>query len=52
MPTLFHFDDYDHCMLEGDNALYCAITYQLHPKNSENISETWNLIQVDFSVYQ
>ncbi|CAH1371462.1 unnamed protein product [Tenebrio molitor] len=45
MPTLFHFDDYDHCMLEGDNALYCAITYQLHPKNSENISETWNLIQ-------
>ncbi|KAJ3650137.1 hypothetical protein Zmor_021845 [Zophobas morio] len=45
MPPLFHFDDYDRCMLRGDDSLYCSITFQLYQNESSNVTEIWNTIE-------
>lgn len=44
MPTLFHLDDYDGCMLLGEKALYCTFSYQLEPLEESN--EIWEIIKV------
>ncbi|XP_063923191.1 nose resistant to fluoxetine protein 6-like isoform X2 [Zophobas morio] len=49
MPPLFHMDDFDTCMSYGENALYCAIEFQLSPKNLHNTSEVWKIIQKTLS---
>lgn len=45
MPTLFHYDNFDQCMLKNVEALYCTISFKLNPQNSTK-SNVWNLIQV------
>jgi hypothetical protein len=46
MPPLFHLDNYDSCMLHGDEALYCMVTIQLFPINPNNTSKIWKIIEV------
>ncbi|CAH1371478.1 unnamed protein product [Tenebrio molitor] len=45
MPPLFHLDNYDSCMLHGDEALYCMVTIQLFPINPNNTSKIWKIIE-------
>lgn len=46
MPDLFHIDDYDKCMLYGNETLYCTVKFQLYPENPDNSSRIWQIIQV------
>lgn len=46
-PLIFHNDNYDHCMLRGDEALYCLVTYELKPVDPSNISYIWKTIEVN-----
>ncbi|XP_030766859.1 nose resistant to fluoxetine protein 6-like isoform X2 [Sitophilus oryzae] len=43
MPELFHLDNFDHCMLNQNEALYCTFTYQLRPLDKNSL--IWNIIQ-------
>ncbi|XP_030766793.1 nose resistant to fluoxetine protein 6-like [Sitophilus oryzae] len=43
MPELFYMDNFDQCMLHGDEALYCFFTYELKPTTDNNV--IWNIIQ-------
>ncbi|XP_050518257.1 nose resistant to fluoxetine protein 6-like isoform X4 [Diabrotica virgifera virgifera] len=43
LPDLFHQDNFDKCMLFGDEALYCNFEYELEPLNNENA--LWKTIQ-------
>ncbi|XP_064215010.1 nose resistant to fluoxetine protein 6 isoform X2 [Tribolium castaneum] len=44
MPNVFHFDEYDNCLLSQNDSLYCSITFQLYP-NENNSSAIWKLIE-------
>jgi hypothetical protein len=46
IPTLFHLDNYDNCMLYGNQALYCMVTLQLLPTNPNETSKIWKTIEV------
>lgn len=48
MPELFHMDNYDRCMLRGDESFFCSFDYQLEPLDFNNVSDTWKIIQVKF----
>ena len=45
MPLLFHVDDYDRCMALKQKTLYCSITVQLSPLQT-NYSKIWNTIEI------
>ncbi|XP_066150437.1 nose resistant to fluoxetine protein 6-like [Euwallacea fornicatus] len=45
IPNLFYYDNYDNCMLLGDEALYCLVHYELEPLDKESPSEIWGLIK-------
>lgn len=45
-PVIFYNDNYDHCMLRGDEALFCSITYKLNPLNTSESNDVWKTIEV------
>ncbi|KAK9874063.1 hypothetical protein WA026_002418 [Henosepilachna vigintioctopunctata] len=45
LPPVFEVDNFDRCMLLGDEALYCTIDFQLAPEDAKNPTETWKKIQ-------
>uniref|UniRef100_A0A6P7GPX5 Nose resistant to fluoxetine protein 6-like isoform X2 n=1 Tax=Diabrotica virgifera virgifera TaxID=50390 RepID=A0A6P7GPX5_DIAVI len=46
MPTLFHLDDYDECMLLNEKALYCTFRFELQPLSVDNVSDIlWIVLQ-------
>lgn len=46
LPDLFYTENYDTCMLYGDEAFYCSFTFELEPIDADNPSETWQLLDV------
>lgn len=49
IPEIFHYDNFDRCMMLDDDALYYSVTYELQSLNNETLSETWLTIQVSYS---
>ncbi|XP_049824719.1 nose resistant to fluoxetine protein 6 isoform X2 [Aethina tumida] len=45
MPDVFYMDNYDKCMMRGDESFFCSFDYHLEPLDSKNISDTWRIIQ-------
>ncbi|XP_017771941.1 PREDICTED: uncharacterized protein LOC108559241 [Nicrophorus vespilloides] len=45
MPPLFHLDDFDGCLTQKSDSLYCFATVQLVPKDVDNLSKTWKIIE-------
>ncbi|CAH1959032.1 unnamed protein product [Acanthoscelides obtectus] len=43
-PPVFHFDDYDTCMMLKKK-LYCYVNFELKPTNREKPSPVWNTIE-------
>ncbi|XP_072381146.1 nose resistant to fluoxetine protein 6-like [Diabrotica undecimpunctata] len=45
MPTLFHLDDYDECMLLKKKALYCTFRFELQSLSTDNVSDIWIVLK-------
>ncbi|KAK5647259.1 hypothetical protein RI129_002151 [Pyrocoelia pectoralis] len=45
MPELFHLDNFDRCMMLGENALYCMFQMQLSPLEEGSNVQIWQTIQ-------
>lgn len=46
IPEVFHYDNFDQCMMLKDDAFFCSLTYELEPIDKEQPSETWRIIKV------
>ncbi|KAB0804823.1 hypothetical protein PPYR_01793 [Photinus pyralis] len=45
MPELFHLDDFDRCLMLGENALYCTFKMQLAPLDEAADLKVWETMQ-------
>ncbi|KAF2888954.1 hypothetical protein ILUMI_17219, partial [Ignelater luminosus] len=45
MPSVFHMDDFDQCMVLGEEMLYCFVTTELRPTNPKQPSQVWKIIE-------
>ncbi|XP_044745137.1 uncharacterized protein LOC123307001 [Coccinella septempunctata] len=45
LPPIFWADDFDNCMLLGEEGLYCTIDFKLLPIDRGNVSIQWKNIQ-------
>ncbi|XP_050294047.1 nose resistant to fluoxetine protein 6-like isoform X2 [Anthonomus grandis grandis] len=44
MPELFYLDNFDQCMLKGEDALFCTFTFTLGPLGNSS-DFVWNIIK-------